>query len=247
MTPKELVVLASKLGAITFYGIPDPFRGMSRAEIKAALPQIQHQAEQRGLATMGFDLSFSVNTEAAEIISACTMCDGYLTVDAVIDGVREPREVLYRSDCNSILLRDEHDVITLQKVSADEVQDTICRKYLSKQRETIPQGQDFRMLPSLLGELRTMECGGTEKLQACGSTPEMAETILQGLSGKCLYLSVVNVDLQKKNCASLLLVISDIGMVRLRLENDAGTDFCYASWIGKQEAQAELAKLFQRA
>ena len=76
MTPKELVVLASKLGATTFYGIPDPFRGMSRAEIKAALPQIQHQAEQRGLATMGFDLSLSVNTEAAEIISACTMCDG---------------------------------------------------------------------------------------------------------------------------------------------------------------------------
>lgn len=75
MTPKELLVLASKLGAITFYGLQDPFRGMNRAEIKTSIPQLQQQAERRGLAVMGFEQDFTVAPEAAELITICTKCE----------------------------------------------------------------------------------------------------------------------------------------------------------------------------
>ena len=75
MSPKELLVLASKLGAATFYGLQDPFRGMSRAEIKASIPQLQMQAEKRGLAIMGFEQDFAVEAKAAELISVCANCE----------------------------------------------------------------------------------------------------------------------------------------------------------------------------
>lgn len=246
MTPKELLVLASKLGAITFYGLQDPFRGMSRAEIKAAIPRLQQQAERRGLAAMGFEQDFNVAPEAAELITICIKCERYMTVDVMVDGTRQPREVIYQYEGGSVLLQDHTEEVVLQKVDANALQDRIYRQYFSKCAEFSPQDQDVRLPPMTLTKLRTLDDGdGIEQLKGYGCAEELAESIMQGLHGRCPYISLIRVDVQNSSCISLLSILSNSGIVRLWLENDAGEEFCHANWIGRQDAENALAEVFQ--
>ena len=245
MSPKELLVLASKLGAATFYGLQDPFRGMSRAEIKASIPQLQMQAEKRGLAIMGFEQDFAVEAKAAELISVCANCERYMTVDSIASGKRRPREVVYYSKNKTVLLQDHTEEIILQKADANVLRDLIYQQYFSEQVEKSPQDEGIRIPPTLLGKLRILgDCGG-EQLKEYGCSEEMADAIMQGLNGRCTYLSMVCVDLQKRSCLSLLCILSGFGIVRLWLENDAGDEYCRANWISHQGIAEELSKLFQ--
>ena len=246
MTPKELLVLAAKLGAGTFFGLRDPFRGMSRADIRAALPQLEQQAERRGLAAMGFDLSFTVEAEAAALISTCAMCERYVTVDAMAAGQRQPKEVLYARGGSSVLLQDAAEEVVLRRTEGAVLCGEISDRYFSGLPEETPASEGaVRVPPALLRELRSAESGGAERLTVCGCSPAMAETVLRGLRGQCTYLSVVRVDLKENACVSLLCVLDEAGAVRLWPENDAGEEICRAAWMGKREAETALAGLFR--
>ena len=246
MSPKELLMLASKLGAITFYGVRDPFRGMSRAEIKASIPQLQAQAERHGHAVMGFDQDFTVAAEAAELITACTQCMRYLTVDVIIHGTRQPREVIYLYEGGSILLQDRTEEVTLQKVNASVLRNRIYEQYFSKLPDASPQDQSAHFPPALLTQLRMLDDdGGADQLKEYGCTEKLAEAIMQGLHGECSYISLACVDVQNSSCVSLLCILSDCGIVRLWLENDAGEEFCHTNWIGRQDVEDALTEIFQ--
>lgn len=246
MTPKELLVLASKLGAITFYGLQDPFRGMNRAEIKASIPQLQQQAERRGLAVMGFEQDFAVAPEAAELITICTKCERYMTIDVMVDGTRQPREVMYRYEGSSVLLQERTEEVVLQKVDANALQDRIYEQCFSKYVEFSPQDQDVRLPPMTLTKLRALDnSDGVEQLKGYGCTEGLAESIMQGLHGQCPYISLICVDVQNSSCISLLSILSNSGIVRLWLENNAGEEFCHASWIGRQDVENALSEVFQ--
>lgn len=245
MSPKELLVLASKLGAITFYGLKDPFRGMGRAEIKASIPQLQRQAEKRGLAVLGFEEEFTVKPEVAELITTCTKCERYMTVDVVVDGTQQPREAIYFYRDNSVLLQDHTEEVILQKADTTVLRDKIYEQYFSKQIENKGQNEDVRLPPVLLNKLRTVYDGGEEQLKQYGCSEDMAKAIMQGLHGECLYISLVSINIQKSTCISLLCILSVFGIVRLWLENDAGVEHCHATWISRQGVAKELTKLFQ--
>ena len=246
MTPKELLVLASKLGAITFYGLQDPFRGMSRAEIKASIPRLQQQAERRGLAMMGFEQDFTVRPEAAELITICTKCERYMTIDVMVDGTRQPREVVYRHEGSSVLLQDRTEEVVLQKVDANALRDRIYEQYFSKYDEFSPQDQDVRLPSMTLTKLRTLNDGdGVDQLKGYGCTEELAESIIQGLHGQCPYISLICVDVQNNSCISLLSILSNSGIVRLWLENVAEEEFCHVNWIGRDGAENALVEVFQ--
>ena len=225
MSSKELLVLASKLGAMTFYGLQDPFRGMSRAEIKASIPQLQIQAEKRGLAIMGFEQEFTVEANAADLISICANCERYITVDVMASGKHQPREVVYSNRGNTVILQDYTEEVTLQRADANAIQNLIYQQYFTEQVEKSPQGQAIRIPTTLLGKLRILGGSGGEQLKEYGCSEEMADAIMQGLSNQCTYLSMVCVDLQKRSCLSLLCLLSDFGIVRLWLENDAGDEY----------------------
>lgn len=245
MSPKELLVLAVKLGAVTFYGLKDPFRGMSRAEIKEAIPKLQQQAEKQKLAIMGFEQEFAVETKVAELISVCTNCERYMTVDAVANGKQQPREIVYSNNGNIVLLKDHTEKVTLQKSDANVLKEIIYQQYFSEHTEKIPEKQGIRIPPKLLSEIHTVGCSGGKQLKKYGCPEDMAEAIMQGLNGRCTYLSILCVDFRKRSCQSLICVISSFGIVKLWLENDAGEEYCCANWIRLHDVLEELSKLFQ--
>lgn len=245
MSPKELLVLASKLGADTFYGLQNPFRGMSRAEIKASIPQIQQQAEKRKLAIMGFEQEFAVEKNVAELISVCANCDRYMTLDVIVNGKHQPREVVYSNDCDIVLLQDLSDEVTLQKTDVNVLQDIIYKQYFSEQIDKTPQDKEIRIPATFLSKIHVVDSNGKEQLIKYGCSEGMAEAIIQGINRRCTYLSMVRVDFQNRLCLSLICVISNFGIVRLWLENDEGEEYCCANWISLQDVAEELSKLFQ--
>lgn len=245
LSPKELLVLASKLGATTFYGLQDPFRGMSRAEIKASTPQLQREAEKRGLAIMGFEQEFTVKAKAAELISICANCERYMTVDVIVCGKCQPGEVVYSSKGDTVLLQNHTEEVTLQKADVNVLRDAIYQQYFSHQVEKIPQDQEIRIPPTLLTKLRMQGGNDGGQLKEYGCSEEMANAIMQGLTGQCTCLSMVCVDLKKRSCLSFLCILPNSGIVKLWLENDAEDEYCCANWLSHHGAVDELAILFE--
>ena len=245
MTAKEVMVLASELDATTFYGLCDPFRGMSRAEIRAAIPELQHQAEQRGLATIGFDLSFHVKAEAADLISICAMCDRYMMIEAVVMGDRRPKTVLYGRDGNSVLLQTGSELIELKRTMAASVRSALMDTYFPLLEKDKSKCESVKLPISLLRSWKETEDCDIEKLTKQGCPEEIAEFILQGLQEKCTYLSVIRVDLQDNDFDALLCLISPTGRVRLQVENVEGEELCCVSWLGSEALAEGMDRLFR--
>ncbi len=80
MLTKELLFAGAQLGAGSFYGIPDPFYGMTQEQVFAQIPSLQAALERRGLASMGFDGVFSLTPAAAALVGPCVRCRRYLLV-----------------------------------------------------------------------------------------------------------------------------------------------------------------------
>lgn len=96
MSAKELLYAGAQLGADRFYGIPDPFYPMTQQQLLGEIPRLQSALEKRGLASMGFDGSFTLKEEVRALVGPCAGCRTYLLLDQksaprAADGV-----VLYR-------------------------------------------------------------------------------------------------------------------------------------------------------
>lgn len=80
LSTKEFLLAAANLGAKNFFGISDPFYGMTVEEIQSECQNLQCSLEKKGYATVDFEGSFELTPEAASLISSCIKCRSYLLV-----------------------------------------------------------------------------------------------------------------------------------------------------------------------
>lgn len=244
MTGKELMVLASALGATTFYGLHNPFHGMSQADIRASIPELQHQAEKRGLATMGFDLSFHVKDEVADLISTCAMCDQYMTIEAIAVGVHRPKMVLYKRGDTNVLLQTGSELVVLTSSTGSAVRASLMDKYFPTLTGAIPNDKTVTLPLKLLRNCKGTENCNIEKLTEYGCSKEIADFILKGLQERCTYLSVIRVNLKNNDCDMMQCLISSNRSIQLQAENVEGEELCRISWLSPAALVEHMNKLF---
>lgn len=245
MTAKELVVLAAKLGASTFYGVSDPFRGMSRGEIRAELPELQQQSEARGLARIGFDESFQVKEEVSELINPCAMCERYVVIDAVDAGRRRLKEILYGKEKNCVLLRKFADgAVELQKITVENYRKIIMSKFFMYSMGENLQSGSIMLRHRWLKDWNESGADNIQQLIEIGCPADMAVILQKGIHRQCTYLSMVRVDLQENSCVTLQCLTDPSGRILLKSTNEDGEEFCNISWLCDQDAIGEMDKLF---
>lgn len=112
LNPKELVYLASVLGATEFFGLKDPFYGMSRSEITTAISNVQMQLNERGIIEMDFTGRISVAGKVKNLVYDCAFCDAYALGEYQQEQATEQFTVYCKGN-NMILLRMSEEKVQL--------------------------------------------------------------------------------------------------------------------------------------
>lgn len=244
LSPKELLVLSSKMGAKSFFGIQDPFRGMTGNEIRAALPEIQIQLEKKGLATLRFDDSFMLTSLCEEIISTCALCDRYIEVDSIISGKIQPKSLFYFRNGECVSIHESEIGLELKKVAGNDVVDLLISSAFSDCPDAAEEIAAVKFPQSLLAEVRDMEFqDALDALNENGCPSAIAEVLLSGLHQKCEYCSLIAVDLKKHDVRNIICVITKDKC--LRLSSDEEDDVRQAAWISKEDIHSEIESIIK--
>lgn len=245
LSSKELLVLSSFLGADNFFGIKDPFRGMTRDEIRAEIPLIQLQAEKNGLASLGFDNSFIISSETDRIISACAMCDMYLSIDVINCGIQQAREMFYSRGFTTVYLKYIGENATLLEESNQEFAKKLMTTLFAPCSAVLPVKQESVYIhQSTLAQAYTEpEDQMVQKLMDEGCSSEMATVIASGLQRKCKYCSLLAVNLTNRAVKNLICIISPQGTIRLHPADMEDMDIWLAHWITKSQIEGILSDM----
>jgi len=245
LTAKELLVLSSCLGARSFYGLRDPFRGMTRQEIRGSVQDIKLQTEKHKLATLGFDGSFVLDPITARIISVCAFCESYITLDVVENGGQESHEVLYLNGEQAVSLETYGEVLKLTELSTDTWFDKIHRRYLQISKTAPLTDEKVFIRQSILSEAQTSEPEvAMLRLEQAGCSPRMAAVLEGGFHRRNTYCSIIWVAPKKRICEEFLCVVSEDGMLRLNVENDGIDEGVQVSYFNPDFTFNEMKNLF---
>lgn len=244
LSPKELLVLASKMGAKRFYGIQDPFRGMTQNEIRTELPEIQLQLEKKGLAMLGFDHSFALTPMCEGIISVCILCEQYIAVDSIVSGTVQPKALLYFRDGEIVFLHELVGDLELRRVSSTEAATYLIRSGFSSCTDSTEEICSARISQSLLSDVRNMESQvGVDALSKNGCSPKIAQALVMGLHQECGYTSLVAVDFKDHTFKNVICVIAPDG--NLRLIPDEEENIWQATWVSKENVRNEVEAIIK--
>lgn len=230
LSAKELLVLSSRLGAQTFYGIADPFRGMTKAEIWSEIPDLQLQAEKRGLLSMGFDEEISLTGLAATLIPTCAFCERYLTVDSIFSGALQPSRRLYVRKERAVALQQDGTQIALWEETPTKFLAGLMDTVFADCADTVPATESAVVPQAVLEQARAADDEqARDILRSAGCSPELADLLALGLHQQCKYCALTAVDLTAHTLESLICIVASTGTVRLGMA-DGGENW-QAEWI----------------
>lgn len=248
LSPKELVVLSSKMGATNLYGIQDPFRGMTKTEILAEVPKILLQLEKKGLASLGFDNAFALTSQCEELIQTCVFCNQYITIDSISSGIVQPKTLFYFRNSEVVILTNFDNGMELRKITGDEVGNQIIASTFSHCVDTAKEDSCTILAQSILEKAQNAgPQQGVEILCGAGCTTAMASALISGLRQQCEYCSLVAVDLISNSLNSLICIITPDGSLRLTLAEptESMEDSWQLTWMSKDNIRNEVVSFIR--
>lgn len=244
LSTKELLVLASHVGAGNFYGIKDPFCGMSRQEIEAAIPSIQLALEQKGYASVGFDSTFQINSDVKNTVSVCAQCDKYIMVDMISAGARTPKEMLYFSTGHCIKLTQSDAGVSLSETTPESFVDRLLETVFQSYSDNAYDTGSITLSKTVLDVAKKKSLEDSKLfLQSHGCSPAIASIITEGLHQLCTTLSLVAVDLNDHTLEALICIVSQSASVSMRLDDLGAQDNWCVNWLSHKEFEKELRQI----
>lgn len=244
LSPKELLVLASSVGAGNFYGIKDPFCGMARHEIEAAIPSIQLALEQKGCAHLGFDSSFHIMPDVLNLVSVCAMCEKYVMIDVISAGDRVPKEVLYFSNGQCVRLTQDNDSVKIALADPDAFIDELIANAFQSHPHLAGEKISIVISKSVLDQAKERSIEDAKQmLQSNGCPPAVASTIADGLNQLCTTVSIVAVDLRGHSLDATICIVSESALLSMKLDDFGVQDSWRVSQLAHSELKQELMSL----
>lgn len=239
---KELMLLATRLGGTTFYGIRDPFGSMNAREVHLVIPQLERSLEEKHLASVGFEDSFTVVPWAAELVNVCARCQVYLCAGALHGPLAEPPCRWYGRDGAIVALRQEEDGYTLQKVPADEVLSSLVG--LAGQVDACPLPVEDTVLSYgdfFAAQQEPDDSKARMLLTEAGCCEAAADVLLDGLRRRGDFCTITATDLEQRQVSGLMIVRSAHGCLRIRqMEDRRGW---HVTGIDRDALDGEIAAL----
>lgn len=242
---KELLFLSARLGASNFYGVPDPFFGMTRDEVVGGIAQIQLQLEEKQIVSLGFDGTVDIDHNAAEIISTCALCDKYISVEAISEGRLLPKKSFYIRGAESAELFQEKGLMTLQPVSVNAFENAVLGLITEYCSSVCVDEAPARIPQDSLARAKAEQDKAKQVLMDAGCTSQMADVITAGLNGTGGYFMITAIDAVHNSISDFVCVGGPAGTVRLEVAVDSESAWI-ASWMGSSEIGRAVRQLIQQ-
>lgn len=239
---KELMLLAARLGGTTFYGVRDPFGGMSAREVQTVIPQLERSLEEKRLASVGFDDSFTVAPWAAELVSTCAKCQVYLCAGALHGPQEEPPYRWYGRDGAIVELRQGEDGYSLRKAEPDEVLSSLCG--LAGQADPCPPPAEDTVLSYgdfFAAQQEPDDSKARTLLTEAGCGEAAADVLLDGLRRRGDFCTITVTDLEQRQVNGLMSVCGAHG--RLRIRQTEGRRGWQVTGMDRETLEGEIAAL----
>lgn len=223
MSPKELMFLAANLGAKNFYGVKDPFHGLTRSEVLAERPDIMMKLESRGLLSMDFDGNVTVAPVCTEIVNTCAFCDIFISIGGIDPEGNTIGLVYYSKDNKTVLLKKEIDKVILSMVDKSNITEGILKAAFAKEVDTDERTAPFVLAPNVLGQIADIPENEAVALLTEKDCPDkMTRILVNGLKKRGKLVILEYVDLVRRKAESLICVSTKEGMIQLCVNKENG-------------------------
>ena len=222
ISPQELMYLAVKLGAVEFFGLPDPFMGMTPEEIRTSLDEAQLSLDQKGYAQMDFSGGVQVDSNVESLVRICAFCSGCISVDRFRDG-ESVRLLAYVLEDHSVVLSQASGLLRLFACEMQQAQELLAEAVGGISDETV--FSPVRMEYEQLNELRAALAAGGQDVPADASQrcEETLRAILaDGFGGKSDFALLLAMGFEGRRTDSMMLLRTAAGSACVVQGDDGG-------------------------
>jgi len=210
LTARELLFAASRVGAQTFFGLPDPFFGMDEADIAGELIELQLSLEKKSYASIGFDDVFKLSSKAEELISVCANCERYIVADlGTLDGAYQNLLFYFRGDKAVAVLPKDGD-LTLRAIEPSGVAGRIWEDmFWPEVKEVAPVAAhrlSFACIAEAQNRAENDPVSASAVLKEEGCPERLVEILLCGFRRKAYFYSISMTDLKASRFEHLICV-----------------------------------------
>ena len=223
LTAQELLFAGAQLGAKVFYGLPDPFYGMTLEKIRREMTKMQLSLAQKGCAELGFDDAFSLKEEVRELVEVCAKCQSYLMVRLTPPGEKTRQLLFYAGEKGVVEIQEQGGELTLRWAGPDEV----ATRVLALLPPAAGGGEAFSVSVTQgeLAEIQALAIDAPQKaleqLVGRGCPTPMASLLVQGLRREVTRCVLCRSDFRAHAMDEMLLLQGKDGAVCLTLEDAA--------------------------
>ena len=217
VSAQELMYLAAELGASEFFGLSDPFMGMTHEEIRSVIEEARLSLDQKGYAQMDFSGEFKIGDVAAALMKTCALCGGYISMDRLC--YRESSRLLvYLLDGDVAVLSQEKDLLRLRACEA-----SAAKELLLEAVGKIPEGTEFSPAKMEYEQLAALRGGQETQSDASVRCDGTLDAILSdGFGGKSDFALLVATDFERRRADSLMLLRTAAGSACITPREDGG-------------------------
>lgn len=219
---KECLLAAAKSGAKQFFGLSNPFVGMTADAVRQEIGEIQLSMEKKGYAEVGFDDVFSLREDVNELIGLCTNCDSYLLAQFIVPNEQKRQLVVYAGAEDFAHAQVYDDTVTLGRLK----EDTILRMLLDEIRPAAAGVGDPYSTQIRQGDLAKVQSLATDdpstaidQLAELGFPLLIATLLVQGFRKEAVRCAFFHTDLKHRTLTQLIALQSESGAVCMTLEN----------------------------
>ncbi len=244
LSPKELIYIASILGAKEFFGVPDPFFGMARNEIVASIDMIQTNLTSKGLLEMDFSGTIRVQEDVACLIKKCAFCDSYIA-GAIQGNTATKQIVFYCKETEIFALISDDDLLCIYETN---ISDAIHRimEMLDSEVINIPSSSSktsSRFSSNIIEKTRKEALAGQssvarQEMLLAGISAPIASVFLNSFQTSVKLYVFVATSFVKKKVESLLCINSDGSLVTIEKCEDSE----HGTWLAEEVSGEEYFK-----
>jgi len=250
LSPRELLYIAALLDATEFMGISDAFFGMDDEEIGQEVTMLQTSLEAKGYAQPDFDGGFTIKEDVLEIVDICANCDTFVVVDKNKVDKPQLRALYYAKSGNIVMLKEDKGANILIPISGVDSLLAHIMKDIQWQSSVEASIQSVTISSAILSEAKAEASGfdsskGVEVLMQSGCDELSATMIMDGLSGKTNYYSVIITvfEGEREGVYNTMLIDTPNGIYKLASITDGDEDTVQFDPITVEQAQTILSDL----
>lgn len=247
LTPKELVYVASILGAKEFFGIPDPFFGMDRGEIAACVNTIQSDLNKKGVLDMDFSGAVRVCEPVADLVKKCAFCDAYaLGAFQVESGIEslvvyfKNQEVIFLTLRDSTLCVHSADIKeVISKISSILGRETLGSSVTSSKAKSSFTYQTIEKLRKLA--IAGNDTAAKKKMVAEGIDEAIGKVFLGSFHADAKLYTLVVTNFVADQVDLLLCIDYHGSLVCVEKDRNSNTD----EWIAEEVSGKEFVRYME--